>query len=37
MIFFFRTPSNSVIATEADHRLNQDEISYAGFMAVLHL
>ena len=27
MIFFFRTPSNSVIATEADHRLNQDEIS----------
>ena len=27
MIFFFQTPSKSVIATEADHRLLDDEIS----------
>ncbi len=27
MILFFRTPSTSVIATEADHQLNQDEIN----------
>ncbi len=27
MIFFFRTPQQSVIATEADHRLGQDEIN----------
>ncbi len=26
MILFFRTPSQSVIATEADHQLNNDEI-----------
>ena len=26
MILFFRTPSKSVIATEADHQLNQSEI-----------
>ncbi|MFA4180506.1 MAG: phosphoribosylformylglycinamidine synthase, partial [Prevotella sp.] len=27
MILFFRTPQKSVIATETDHRLNQDEIN----------
>ncbi len=27
MILFFRTPSDSVIATECDHQLNQDEIN----------
>lgn len=27
MILFFRTPQKSVIATEADHQLNQDEIN----------
>ena len=27
MILFFRTPSKSVIATEVDHQLNQDEIN----------
>lgn len=26
MIFFFRTPTKSVIATEADHRLSTDEV-----------
>lgn len=26
MILFFRTPSQSVIATEADHQLNNEEI-----------
>ena len=25
MIFFFKTPQNSVIATESDHQLTQDE------------
>jgi hypothetical protein len=27
MILFFKTPQKSVIATQADHLLNQDEVS----------
>ncbi len=27
MILFFRTPQKSVIATQVDHQLNQDEIN----------
>ena len=27
MILFFRTPSESVIATQVDHQLNNDEIN----------
>ena len=26
MIIFFKTPTESVIATETDHQLNQDEV-----------
>ena len=26
MILFFKTPSQSVIATQVDHQLNQDEV-----------
>ena len=26
MIFFFKTPQKSVIATEADHQLSQEEV-----------
>ena len=35
MILFFKTPQQSVIATEVDHQLNPDEVkNYAGSTAM---